>query len=383
MLPLVPNNKAICHAGGFVAFTMFLSGQTDKLKEYRRCLSAFYLYRMQWADTLNFITKLNAAKVWNAVSVLSSFYIAKGTKRPVQYGVPFNVSIEPTTTCNLGCPECPSGLKNFTRPTGNLDYDFYKKTVDEIGDRLIYLYFYFQGEPYMHPKFLELVKYAAQKKIYTVTSTNAHFLTERKARETVASGLDRILISIDGTTQQTYEQYRIGGSLEKVLEGTKNLVRAKKEMNSATPHIVFQFLVVKPNQHQIEEVQKLAAEIGVDEVKLKTAQVYDFENGNELIPTIDKYSRYKKQGNGQYRIKNELLNHCWKLWHSTVITWDGKIVPCCFDKDAQHQLGDLSSKTFTQIWQSDLYKSFRSRVLKSRKEIDICTNCSEGTKVWA
>ena len=338
---------------------------------------------MKQHDTLNFISKLNLKKIFNAVSVLSSFYFSKWSKQPVQYGVPFNVSIEPTTTCNLGCPECPSGLKNFTRPTGNLDYNFYKKTVDEIGDKLIYLYFYFQGEPYLHPKFLELVKYASQKKIYTVTSTNAHFLTERKAKETVESGLDRILISIDGTTQETYEQYRIGGNLEKVIEGTKNLVQAKKDLNSPTPHIVFQFLVVNPNQHQIEGVKKLAKELGVDEVKLKTAQVYEFENGNELIPTIDKYSRYQKQSNGKYKIKNELLNHCWKLWHSTVITWDGKIVPCCFDKDAQHQLGDLNTKTFTEIWQSELYKSFRSRILKSRREIDICTNCSEGTKVWA
>ena len=300
----------------------------------------------------------------------------------MQYGVPFNVSIEPTTTCNLGCPECPSGLKNFTRPTGNLDYPFFKNTLDEIGDKLIYLYFYFQGEPYMHPKFLELVKYASQKKIYTVTSTNAHFLTERKARETVESGLDRILISIDGTTQETYQQYRIGGNLEKVIEGTKNLVNAKRELNSKTPHIIFQFLVVQPNQHQIEEVYQLAKEIGVNEVALKTAQVYSFKNGNNLIPTIDKYSRYRKEKNGTYTIKNELLNHCWKLWHSCVITWDGKIVPCCFDKDAQHQLGDLNTKTFAEIWQSDLYKSFRSRILKSRKEIDICTNCSEGTEVW-
>jgi radical SAM protein with 4Fe4S-binding SPASM domain len=322
-------------------------------------------------------------KVANAASVLSSFYIAKYLKQPIQWGMPFNVSIEPTTNCNLGCPECPSGLRSFTRPTGNLDLNFYKKTVDELADKLIYLYFYFQGEPYLHPKFLELVKYASQKKIYTVTSTNAHFLTERKAKETVESGLDRILISIDGTTQETYEQYRVGGSLEKVIEGTKNLVKVKRELKSNTPHIVFQFLVVKPNEHQIADVKLLAKEIGVDEVKLKTAQVYDFENGNELIPTIDQYSRYKKQANGKYKIKNKLHNHCWKLWHSTVITWDGKVVPCCFDKDAQHRLGDLHSKSFVEIWESDLYQSFRSRLLKGRKEIDICTNCSEGTKVWA
>lgn len=338
---------------------------------------------MQVSDTINFISKLSPEKLWNTISVLSSFYFSKWLKQPIQWGVPFNVSIEPTTSCNLGCPECPSGLKNFTRPIGNLDYDFYKKTVDEIGNELIYLYFYFQGEPYMHPKFLDLVSYAAQRKIYTVTSTNAHFLTERKAKETVASGLDRILISIDGTTQETYQQYRVGGDLHKVIEGTKNLVEAKRQARSSTPHVVFQFLVVKPNQHQIEEVKLLAKEIGVDEVKFKTAQVYDFENGSELIPTMEKYSRYKKEENGKYSIKNSLLNHCWKLWHSTVITWDGKIVPCCFDKDAQHQLGDLNTKTFKEIWQSNLYQSFRSRVLSSRKEIDICTNCSEGTKVWA
>lgn len=338
---------------------------------------------MSLKDSLNFISKLNPRKVYNAASVVSSFYIARWTEKPVQWGVPFNMSIEPTTHCNLGCPECPSGLKSFTRPTGNLEYDFYKKTIDEVGDDLIYLYFYFQGEPYLHPKFNELVKYAAKKKIYTVTSTNAHYLTERKAKETVESGLDRILISVDGTTQDVYEQYRVGGSLNKVIEGIKNLVKAKQDLGSSTPHIALQFLVVKPNEHQIDDVMKLGKELGVDEVKLKTAQIYDYEHGSDLMPTIDKYSRYEKQDSGNYQVKNEMLNHCWKLWHSCVITWDGKIVPCCFDKDAQHQLGDLNTKTFSAIWQSDLYKSFRRRVLKSRKQIDICTNCSEGTKVWA
>lgn len=338
---------------------------------------------MHLHDAFQFVQKLTLKKAWNAAAVLSSFYIAKWTKRPVQWGMPFNISIEPTTQCNLGCPECPSGLKSFTRPTGHLQYDFYQKTVDELSDHLLYLYFYFQGEPYMHPRFTELVKHASAKNIYTVTSTNAHYLTERKALETVESGLSRILISIDGTTQETYEQYRVGGSLQKVIEGTKQLVKAKRELKSQTPHIVFQFLVVQPNQHQIADVYKLAEQLGVDEVKLKTAQIYDFKQGSPLMPTIDQYSRYQKQSNGTYRIKNELLNHCWKLWHSAVITWDGKIVPCCFDKDAQHQLGDLHTKSFAQIWQSDLYRSFRSRILKSRKEIDICTNCSEGTQVWA
>lgn len=336
-----------------------------------------------FTDTRNFLRKLTRRRTFNALKVLSSYYYSKLSGKPIQWGLPFTISIEPTTSCNLRCPECPSGLRAFTRPTGMLQKDFFRNTISELSETLIYLYFYFQGEPYLNPDFLDMVQYASQQGIYTVTSTNAHYLNDENAQKTIKSGLDRIIISIDGTTQETYQSYRVGGKLEKVLQGTRNLVQWKKQLKSATPHIIFQFLVVRPNEHQIEEVYKIAQELGVDEVKLKTAQVYDYEQGNPLIPTIDKYSRYKKQPDGTFTIKNKLLNHCWKLWHSCVITWDGKIVPCCFDKDAQHQLGDLKQQTFTNVWYSQPYYNFRRAILKSRKEIDICANCSEGTKVWS
>lgn len=249
--------------------------------------------------------------------------------------------------------------------------------------QLMWLIFYFQGEPYINPKFLEMVNYAHRKGIYTITSTNGHFLHPENARKTVESGLDRILISIDGSTQEVYEQYRKEGQLQTVLDGAKNLVKAKKDAGSATPHIVFQMLVVKPNEHQIEEVRSLAKQIGVNEVKLKTAQVYDYENGNDLIPTQQQYSRYHQDNSGKWQIKNKLLNHCWKLWHACVITWDGLVVPCCFDKDAVHRMGDLREKSFSEIWKGKTYQQFRNQLLEGRDQIDICTNCTEGCKVWA
>jgi radical SAM protein with 4Fe4S-binding SPASM domain len=263
-----------------------------------------------------------------------------------------------------------------------LNKDFFRSTIDAIHRELLYLIFYFQGEPYLNPDFLEMVKYASDHKIYTATSTNAHYLTPENARRTIASGLDRLIISIDGTTQEVYEQYRVGGKLEKVLQGTQNIITAKKESKSNKPFVIFQFLVVRPNEHQIEDVKKLAREIGVDEVRFKTAQVYDYENGNPLIPTIQKYSRYKQLPDGTYTIKNKLLDHCWKLWHSCVITWNGMVVPCCFDKDAQYRLGDLQRESFQSIWYNTAYHKFRTQILKGRKHIDICANCSEGTKVW-
>ncbi len=338
---------------------------------------------INFQDSINFLGKLNVKRIWNGVKVLSSFYLTRWSGKTIQWGQPFSISFEPTTSCNLRCPECPSGLRSFTRDIGMLNKDFFRKTIDELENNLLYLIFYFQGEPYLNPAFLEMVKYAHDKKIYTATSTNAHYMTDENARKTVESGLDRLIISIDGTTQEVYQQYRVGGKLEKVLEGTRNIVKWKKELKSKTPYIFFQFLVVKPNEHQIEDVKKLAQEMGVDDVRFKTAQIYDFENGNDLIPTIDKFSRYMKQENGTYKIKNKLGNSCWKLWHSCVITWDGLVVPCCFDKDAQHRLGDLKKLDFKTIWNEKLYKDFRAKLIQGRKNIDICANCSEGTKVWS
>ena len=91
-----------------------------------------------------------------------------------------------------------------------LDPSLFRNVMDEVVGSLSYLTFYFQGEPYLHPSFLGMVEYAATKGIYTATSTNAHFLSEESARETVLSGLDRLIVSIDGTTQKTYQSYRIG-----------------------------------------------------------------------------------------------------------------------------------------------------------------------------
>lgn len=326
---------------------------------------------------------MTPARIANASKVFSSYHYSRITGKAAHNAMPISIAIEPTTSCNLRCPECPSGLRSFTRPTGMLKADLFKGTIDELAKTLAYLTFYFQGEPYLHPQFLELVQYAASKKIYTATSTNAHYLSEEMAKRTIESGLDRIIISIDGTTQDTYEAYRVGGKLDKVIEGARNIVQLKKALKSITPYVVFQFLVVKPNEHQIDAVYKLAKEIGVDHVALKTAQIYDYKNGSDLIPTIDKYSRYQKGKDGTYSIKNELLSHCWKMWQSCVITWDGKVVPCCFDKDAHYVMGDLTQQSFKEIWSSKNYNSFRDTILRSRDEIEMCRNCTEGTKVWA
>lgn len=321
-------------------------------------------------------------RAFNFLLLKSSYHLSYLLKRPIHWGMPMAVSIEPTTACNLRCPQCPSGLRKFTRPTGNLKETLNKEILDKLGKSLQHVNYYFQGEPFINPNFLALVKEARQRNIYVVTSTNAHFISPETADKIIDSGLSEVIISIDGTTQETYEKYRIEGELQKVLEGTRNLVNAKEKRGVSFPILTFQFLVVSYNEHQIPEIQKLQKEYGIDRLTLKTVQVYDFENGNDLIPKNEAFSRYSKDKSGKLVLKNKFRNSCWRSWSSCVITWDGTAVPCCFDKDAKHELGNLTQSDFKAIWRGAVQRNFQKQILKDRQQIEICRNCSEGSKVW-
>lgn len=332
-------------------------------------------------DTLNILSKLSLTRVWNMLLIQLSYYLTILMKKPVVWGKPFSVSIEPTTSCNLRCPECPSGLRKFSRNTGMLSLEMYYKIVNQIGDYLVYMILYFQGEPYLNPSFFEIVKDAKKRKIYTATSTNAHFLTDENCKKTIESGLDRLIISLDGIGQETYSSYRIGGRYQRVIDGIENMVKWKKERKSKTPHIIVQFIVFRTNEHQIDEIKELCNKKGVDELQLKSAQVYEYEKGNPLIPTNSKYSRYRELKDGTWEIKNDFLNKCYRMSVSCVITWDGMVVPCCFDKDAIYQMGDLKKDSFETVWKNKTYQEFRRKVFTNRKSIDICRNCTEGMKL--
>lgn len=337
---------------------------------------------MNWRDNFQIARHVTFRRFFNLIKLRTSYTVSRIFKKNVQFGLPFSLSIEPTTACNLGCPECPSGLKKFTRPTGKINLELHDSMLQQLEKTVFYINYYFQGEPFLHPDFLELIRQAKQKDIYTATSTNAHFIDDEKAIEIVNSGLDRLIISIDGLTQETYEQYRVHGILDKVIAGSKAMVKAKIKLKSSTPHLIFQFLAVKPNEHEVPAVFDLAKELGINEVRIKTAQLYDFKHGNPLMPENESYSRYRKLSDGTFRLKYKTGNHCWRMWSSSVFTWDGKVVPCCFDKDAKHVLGSIENQEFKQIWKSSEYQSFRQAVLTNRNQIDICQNCSEGAKVW-
>lgn len=306
---------------------------------------------------------------------------------PALFRPPMSLSVEPTTACNLRCPECPSGLRSFTRPTGMLDPGRLECLLggpDGIGRDLVYLNLYFQGEPYLNPGMDELVRTGKRHGLYVSTSTNAHHIDAERAQRIVASGIDRLIISIDGADQEAYASYRVGGRLQRVLDATSHMVEARARAHGRGPHIVWQFLVVGTNEHQLPTMRKMAAEWGVDEFVVKTAQLDAPEDGHPLLTRDPGLRRYDRDPSGRWVLRNPMMDRCWRMWQGAVVTWDGQVVPCCFDKDAAHAMGRAEDGAmFRAIWTSDGYQRFREQVFSHRAGIDMCRNCTEGTKVWA
>ena len=324
---------------------------------------------------------LTLRKIKLLIQLWVTYHLSYFFKKDIRKGRYVALSIEPTNICNLSCLECPTGTDSLNRKKGCFSLEAFNRLLLEKAKDLIYMNFYFQGEPFLNKNLVKMIQMASEKKIYTSLSTNAQLIDRTMAQEIVTSGLNRIILSIDGTTQEVYEKYRRGGKLDLVIKASRYLLEARALSAKKYPKIVFQFLVFKHNEHQIDDIKKMARKMKVDKLEIKTAQIYNFQTSTEGIPTIDKYARYRKGLDGRYTIKSKLPNKCWRMWHSAVITQDLDVVPCCYDKDASHCLGNLTEHSITKIERDEKYKTFRQKILNERSSVAICNNCSEGLSI--
>jgi len=329
---------------------------------------------------INLLKYFTVKRAVNTLKIISSFQLSRILGRAIVWGMPISYSIEPTNHCNLQCPECPSGLGTLTRPLGLLKTDDFKKLIDEISDTGFYIQLFFQGEPYINKNLPEMIRYAQLKKVYVSISTNGHFVNEKNVDLVLDNAPDKLIFSVDGLDEQSYQKYRVGGTFEQADKGLRSLITRKNKLGLKRPFVEFQFIVMKQNEHQMDDVKKYCNDVGVDKLVFKTVQISSYENAVKFLPTNKKYRRYILQNNS-FKIKNEIKNHCFALWRTSVVTWDGRVVPCCFDKDASNEIGIINGKAFRDVWKSEKYFNFRQEVLSSRKSVSMCTNCTEGLKV--
>lgn len=311
----------------------------------------------------------------NALSAGYSFLKSSITGNPVIHGMPVFLSVEITNRCNLHCPECASGSGLMRRGRGFMDLTLYQRITDELKPYIYYLNLYFQGEPMLHPDFFSFLE--PVRGIPSLVSTNGHFLTAENSEKLVRSGLGKLIVSLDGMDEDTYLIYRKGGDFHRVLDGIKNVADARGKYKSAMK-LEIQFLVNRYNENQKEKLRQFAKETGAS-VKFKSMQVINCRDAAKWMPEEKRYRRYIERKEG-YVIKSRMAGRCARLWMNPVITWDGKVIPCCFDKDGEYVMGDLMADTFADIWNGQQYLAFRKKVLEGRGNIDICRNCTSGLR---
>ena len=309
----------------------------------------------------------------NAVLNGISFLYSSVVHRPFMLGMPPAVGIELTNNCNLHCPECASGSGLMKREKGFMNRELYDKILRELSPYLLNINLFFQGEPMIHPDFLNFINHPTIG--YLVVSTNGHYLSPYKAGRIVTSKLKKLIISIDGIDQSTYSHYRKDGQLSVVMNGIRNISEAIKTHNSSLK-LELQCLVNSANETQIPALQLFAREVNA-RLRLKSMQIINNSDIVQWLPVQDKYRRYEKEGDA-FVIRNPMPDRCFRLWANPVITWDGKVLPCCFDKDADHIMGDLNNNSFREIWFGEKYRKFRQLILVNRSDIVICKNCTSG-----
>ena len=317
------------------------------------------------------IRYISLSKIWNIFRLRKFYRKAKRGNFSTEVPLPSFANYEPTNICNLACEMCPSGKGLLKRPRGTADMELYRKFITENRHTLTNIMLHFQGEPLMFQQFGEMISFARQNRIHTMFSTNGQLLAQnidliRHARP------DHIIVSLDGLTDETYTKYRIGGKVQNVFDGLEKLSQLSAKEH---PFVELQFLVFSHNEHEIPDLQKLKKKYRIDKITLKTAQIYN-DSQVGFLPKDPKYSRYNIN-NGKFQLKKEAANHCKRLIFGTTVCFDGRVVPCCFDKDASYDFGRISNQSLAEIRNSEKFRNFVKQVFTQRNGIDICNNCTE------
>ncbi len=326
------------------------------------------------------INSLAGQKLWKKLFNYMVIEKQKNRRDTFIIGYPYWLTIDPINICTLRCPFCPTGQQRNSRPKEAMSFQSFKNIIDELGPYLIHIDFCNWGEPLLNKDLFEIIAYAKKFIIDTLVSTNLDYFSEEMAEKMVLSDLDRLIVSIDGASPETYSKYRVGGDFNKVIDNLKILIKKKKELNRENPHITWQFLVFRHNEHEIDEVKVLGKEIGVDAVGITKA----FIGNKDWMPLNEEYSNYDKEEMGYEHTSEHFKppgeRMCNWPWEATVINSNGSASICCSVEDEKNDFGNIFHMSFREIWNNENYRFSRQYMKKKIKVMgknnNICVNCA-------
>ncbi len=289
---------------------------------------------------------------------------------------PVFLSVEPAAVCQLRCPECPVGQGANRHISGNpfMPRKVWQRVLAEAAPFVHTIQFYFQGEPLLHKDLPSMIREAHEAGIYTIVSTNAQALTPELAEELVRAGLNRIIISMDGLTQDSYGAYRAGGDLQQCKAALRWLHEASTKRSLLFRRLIveLQVLCLRTNEREWDTFRREYKKMGADRLVFKTAQLYNYADGHPLMPSDPRYSRYAKGTDGRYHRK-PVSKGCFRVWSGAVITTTGEVLPCCYDKAYAHSFGNIMETSLSVLYNNEKAVAFRRAALRHKPQI--CHEC--------
>lgn len=332
---------------------------------------------MDFATTLNYSKRAgllarHRPKGWRSVIYNTAMAKAKRV-RPLM--MPAHVSIEPTNICNARCPVCETGNRSMERKNGLLDYDLYTSLIDELAPTTAVLMYYFMGEPFLNPRSYDMIRYARQKDIYVETCTNGDYADPEGI---VYSDINQVSFQISGLDNPSHQVYRVRSDFNKVSRNVEALVALRNKTPGSNVKIELGFIVMKHNESQVPEFLKWARGLGVDKANIIDPCVRSVAEGKLMLPENRDYWFYDEEAFSCGVLKPKHLpdNECTWVWNSTMINWNGDVVPCCRDPHGRHVFGNAFETPFKQIWNGEAITNFRRRIVSNQAGVDICTLCS-------
>ena len=280
------------------------------------------------------------------------------SRKPYVNSYPIHITVDPANICQLKCPLCPTGQRLRSRQNGMMKFEDFKRIIDQLGDYIMSLSLFSWGEPLLDKDVFKMIKYITDRKIFIDMSSNFLYFDEYMAESLIESQLTHLIISMDGANQKTYEIYRVGGKIDKLIENIKTIIRKKEEMKSNLPFITIRFLVMSHNEHEIPEVKRIGKELGVNRVEIAPVMVNikDDAEAKRWLPKNESLSIYDYKK----RVKKQKQVFCKSLWQSPSINSDGSLVPCCHLYHESNDFGNIFKEDFDAIWNNEYYQASRN-----------------------
>jgi len=297
---------------------------------------------------------------------------------------PIRLTIDPSNFCNLKCALCPVGTKTPGRKQSFMDFDVFRKIIDECGDYLWKINLFNWGEPLLNNQIFEMIKYAKKKKIEVSISTNLNVFNDTICTELITSGLDNLIVSLDGASQESVEKYQTGSNFELVKNNIKCILDKKIELKAIKPIVTWRFLVNKFNENDINRAVDLSKQWKVDELEINhfrcnmAKEIFwdnksQYEDVKSWLPVDENLSMYDYKKEEKKIIKKR----CGLLWYESVIHPNGSVSPCCAIWPEKYDFGNISNNSFKEIWNNEQYQNARRISLSDDISINdhICHIC--------